>query len=154
MTPWLCRYFTCQPQHGVFSKLHRLTREPIEGANEALEQMRKYGYEVLDSNTTRRRDSTGSNHRESMEDGYAGRKSSSPFNRRQSLTPDLPSSSSRMRRDSASRYSPDSHSSGGSGGGGVQSSSKKKSSTNRAVPISINRRDNARQAYANSPRTR
>ena len=134
--------------------MHRLTREPIEGANEALEQMRKYGYEVLDSNTTRRRDSTGSNHRESMEDGYAGRKSSSPFNRRQSLTPDLPSSSSRMRRDSASRYSPDSHSSGGSGGGGVQSSSKKKSSTNRAVPISINRRDNARQAYANSPRTR
>ena len=45
------RYFTCEPRHGVFSKLHRLTREPIEGAAEALDQMRKYGYEVLDSNT-------------------------------------------------------------------------------------------------------
>ena len=26
------RYFTCQPKHGVFSRLHRLTRQPIEGA--------------------------------------------------------------------------------------------------------------------------
>ena len=69
------RYFTCEPRHGVFSKLHRLTREPIEGAAEALAQMRKYGYEVLDSGPT-----PGA--RKSSE-----RESASPFNRRQSLTP-------------------------------------------------------------------
>ena len=45
------RYFTCEPRHGVFSKLHRLTREPIEGAREALDQIKKYGYEVMDTPT-------------------------------------------------------------------------------------------------------
>ncbi len=44
-----CRYFTCEPKHGVFSRLFRLTRQPIDGAHEALDQMRKYGYEVLES---------------------------------------------------------------------------------------------------------
>ena len=75
------RYFTCEPRHGVFSKLHRLTREPIEGAAEALAQMRKYGYEVLDSGPT-----PGA--RKSSE-----RESASPFNRRQSLTPGLDTNS-------------------------------------------------------------
>ena len=35
------RYFTCEPRHGVFSRLYRLTREPIEGAEEILNQCRR-----------------------------------------------------------------------------------------------------------------
>ena len=35
------RYFTCEPRHGVFSRLYRLTREPIEGADEILNQCRR-----------------------------------------------------------------------------------------------------------------
>jgi len=76
------------------------------------------------------------------------------------MTPDLPpSGGGRVRRDSASRYSPDSHSSGGSTGSGGGGQSSRKSSShkaNRAVPISINRKtDNPKAAvYANSPRTR
>jgi len=130
------RYFTCEPKHGVFSKLHRLTREPIEGAQEALQQIRKYGYEVLDSNTRRRRDSTGSGsggRRDSMNLDELGRKSSSPFNRH-SITPEP---RTRNRRDSSSRYSPDSHSSGGSGGGGY----RRPSTPGRTVPININRKE-------------
>eukprot|EP00096_Caligus_rogercresseyi_P016799 TRINITY_DN977_c0_g1_i3.p1 TRINITY_DN977_c0_g1~~TRINITY_DN977_c0_g1_i3.p1 ORF type:complete len:554 (-),score=139.76 TRINITY_DN977_c0_g1_i3:492-2153(-) len=42
------RYFQCEPRHGVFARLFRLTREPIEGAEEVLGQMRKYGYEILE----------------------------------------------------------------------------------------------------------
>ena len=38
------RYFTCEPKHGVFSRLYRLTREPIEGAFEALNQVQKRYY--------------------------------------------------------------------------------------------------------------
>ena len=76
------------------------------------------------------------------------------------MTLDLPpSGGGRVRRDSASRYSPDSHSSGGSTGSGGGGQSSRKSSShkaNRAVPISINRKtDNPKAAvYANSPRTR
>ena len=40
------RYFQCEPGHGVFARLFRLTTEPIEGASEALSQMRRYGYEI------------------------------------------------------------------------------------------------------------
>ena len=36
------RYFTCEPRHGVFSRLYRLTREPIEGAEEILNQCRRW----------------------------------------------------------------------------------------------------------------
>lgn len=54
------RYFMCEPKHGVFSKLHRLTREPIEGAGQALDQMRKYGYEIIESKAEGRRGSVGS----------------------------------------------------------------------------------------------
>ena len=35
------RYFTCEPRHGVFSRLYRLTREPIDGAGEILNQCRR-----------------------------------------------------------------------------------------------------------------
>jgi len=35
------RYFTCEPRHGVFSRLFRLTREPIEGAEEILNQCKR-----------------------------------------------------------------------------------------------------------------
>jgi len=141
------RYFTCEPKHGVFSKLHRLTREPIEGAQEALQQIRKYGYEVLESDTRRRRsDSTGSGggRRDSMnldEGGYVGRKSSSPYNR-YSVTPE-PGATQQIRRDSSSRYSPDSHSSGGSGGGpaAYRRPSTPGGGSGRTVPISINRKE-------------
>lgn len=119
------RYFMCEPKHGVFSRLHRLTRSPIEGASQALNQMRKYGYEVMDApTTTQRRGSVGSggagsrrgslslddnNRRGSMDRG-----SISPF---RGNTPD-----ENHRRDSLSRYSPDSsYSSGGSGRRGSSS---------------------------------
>merc|ERR1711963_1289491 len=48
------RYFMCEPKHGVFSKLHRLTKEPIEGAGQALDQIRKYGYDVIEAPDGRR----------------------------------------------------------------------------------------------------
>ena len=115
------RYFTCEPRHGVFSKLHRLTREPIEGAKEALDQIKKYGYDIMDAPTCakHRRDSGGSGGRGSRresanyDDGRRSmdRISTSPYNR--SYTPD---NMYNNRRDSMNRYSPDSHSSGGSGG--------------------------------------
>ena len=35
------RYFTCEPRHGVFSRLYRLTREPIDGADEILNQCKR-----------------------------------------------------------------------------------------------------------------
>ena len=35
------RYFTCEPRHGVFSRLYRLTRDPIEGADEIMNQCRR-----------------------------------------------------------------------------------------------------------------
>merc|ERR1712141_651024 len=89
------RYFECEPRHGVFSKLHRLTREPIEGAQEALHQIRKYGYEVVDSPTCEkhRRESGGSGGRGSLD-----RNSTSPYNR--SYTPDNVQNLYNTRRDS------------------------------------------------------
>ena len=103
------RYFECEPRHGVFSKLHRLTREPIEGANEALHQIRKYGYEVVDAPNGRRGSvGSGSGSRRgsmSMDDNRTG--SISPY---RATTPEA-------RRESLNRYSPDSsYSSSGSGG--------------------------------------
>jgi hypothetical protein len=43
------RYFQCEQHFGVFSRLFRLTKEPVEGASSALDQMRKYGYELADA---------------------------------------------------------------------------------------------------------
>ena len=159
------RYFTCEPRHGVFSKLHRLTREPIEGAKEALDQMRKYGYEVVDSPTCakHRRDSGGSGGRRRESGNYddnrrsIDRTSSSPYNR--SVTPDNVEKLYSQRRDSTSRYSPDSHSSGGSGGrkpsgGGVRRSDMKPDPITGQIPIQIHRNNSpptSRKASLNVP---
>jgi hypothetical protein len=92
------RYFTCEPRHGVFSRLFRLTRQPIDGASEALDQMRKYGYEVLES-------PVGS---------YSGSRGSIPREdriERSSISPYRGSLSS----DNLGRNSPDSSSSGSGG---------------------------------------
>ena len=43
------RYFQVEPHYGVFSRLFRLTREPVEGAKSALHQIKRYGYEVVDA---------------------------------------------------------------------------------------------------------
>ena len=43
------RYFQCEPGYGVFSRLFRLTRDQVEGAEEYLSQMRRYGYELIDA---------------------------------------------------------------------------------------------------------
>lgn len=53
------RYFQCEPRYGVFSRLFRLTREPIEGAEDILRQMNKYGYEIIEA-PIHRRGSVGS----------------------------------------------------------------------------------------------
>jgi len=103
------RYFECEPRHGVFSKLHRLTREPIEGAQEALHQIRKYGYEVVDA-PNGRRGSVGS--------GNGSRRGSMSMdeNRTGSISP-YRATTPEARRESLNRYSPDSsYSSSGSGG--------------------------------------
>ena len=92
------RYFQCEPYFGVFSRLFRLTREPIEGATEALHQMRKYGYEVVDATLPGRRGSMGSPgspRRGSLSD-RRGSGSASP----RAGTPEL-------RRASLNRNSPD-----------------------------------------------
>ncbi|CAB4067833.1 CLIP1 [Lepeophtheirus salmonis] len=54
------RYFQCEPRHGVFARLFRLTREPIEGADDVLSQMKKYGYEIIETPHHHRRGSIGS----------------------------------------------------------------------------------------------
>ena len=104
-------YFTCEPKHGVFSRLYRLTREPIEGAFEALDQMRRYGYEVLESHVGNRAGSY---------DGSTGgsRRGSIPRDDRNSVSPFRGSTPERrfISGDSLGRNSPDSSSSGGSGG--------------------------------------
>lgn len=92
------RYFTCEPKHGVFSRLFRLTRQPIEGATEALDQMRKYGYEVLES-------PVGSYK------GFSSRDDRRNSTERGSTSPYRGSISS----DNIERNSPDSSSSGSSG---------------------------------------
>ena len=167
-----CRYFTCEPRHGVFSKLHRLTREPIEGAREALDQMKKYGYEVMDSPTCgkHRRDSGGSGGRGSRResgnfDDYGRRSlertSTSPYNR--SYTPDNVEKLYNNRRDSMNRYSPDSHSSGGScgrkpsggsgTGGGVRRTDLPPDPITGQIPIQIHRNNvpNNRKASLTVP---
>ncbi len=96
------RYFQCEPGFGVFSRLFRLTVDPVEGADAALSQMRRYGYEIMDS-PVGRRGSTGSGGGSrrgstSVDDrrGSADRGSISP----RSATPEL-------RRPSVNRASPD-----------------------------------------------
>ena len=113
------RYFMCEPKHGVFSKLHRLTKEPIEGAGQALDQMRKYGYEVIDDGPVKRRGSVGSggdrgSRRGSMSIDQVDTKcgSISPY---RATTPE-------GRRESLNRYSPDSSYSSSNGSGGRRGS--------------------------------
>jgi len=91
------RYFTCAPRHGVFARLFRLTRQPVEGADEALNQMRKYGYEVLASPV-----GSHSGRRSLPKDERLERSTPSPY--RGSLSGDL-----------FGRHSPDSSSSGSGG---------------------------------------
>ena len=112
----------CEPKHGVFSKLHRLTKEPIEGAGQALDQMRKYGYEVIDDGPVKRRGSVGSggdrgSRRGSMSIDQVDTKcgSISPY---RATTPE-------GRRESLNRYSPDSSYSSSNGSGGTTSPSRK-----------------------------
>ncbi len=100
------RYFQCEPGHGVFSRLFRLTTEPIEGASEVLSQMKRYGYELLDS-PVGRRGSTGSG------GGGGSRRGSTSLDDRRAST-DRGSMSPRsatpeLRRYSLNRSSPDSH---------------------------------------------
>ncbi len=100
------RYFQCDPYHGVFSRLFRLTREQIDGADEVLSQMRRYGYEIVDS-PIGRRGSVGSG-------GGSRRGSTSYDDRRGSM--DRGSISPRaatpeLRRSSINRNSPDGYNS-------------------------------------------
>jgi hypothetical protein len=65
------RYFSCEPRHGIFARLYRLTSNPVEGASEFLDQMRKYGYELAETAPSSRRGSTAPEDRR-------GRSSESP----------------------------------------------------------------------------
>ncbi len=108
------RYFQCEPYYGVFSRLFRLTVEPVEGAEAALSQMRKYGYELVDA-PIGRRGSTGSG-------GGSRRGSTSVDDRRGSM--DRGSISPRagtpeLRRASLNRSSPDGYA-GRRGSGAVE----------------------------------
>lgn len=96
------RYFTCEPKHGVFSRLYRLTRQPIDGAAEAYDQMRRYGYDVLES-------PVGSN--SGSRRGSVPRDDRRNSTERSSISPYRGSLSS----DNFGRNSPDSSSSGSSG---------------------------------------
>lgn len=113
---WAAFVTSCaSPNTAFFSKLHRLTREPIEGAGQALDQMRKYGYEIIESKAEGRRGSVGSqgSRRGSMsvnDDHRCG--SISPF---RATTPEA-------RRESLNRYSPDSSYSSSNGSGGRRGS--------------------------------
>merc|ERR1712012_668482 len=84
------RYFTCEPRHGVFSRLYRLTREPIDGADEILNQCRRYGYEILDAPTDRRGSVGGSNSRRGSVDrgSLSPRRGSTPESRSPRRTPE------------------------------------------------------------------
>jgi len=112
------RYFECEPKHGVFSKLHRLTRDPIEGADEAMNQIRKYGYEVIDA-PTERRGSVGSDY-----NNYHRGGSVSPY---RATTPEA-------RRESLNRYSPDSSYSSGNNGGNANTGSLGRRGSRLAPP--------------------
>ncbi len=120
------RYFQCEPGYGVFSRLFRLTRAPVEGASRALDQMRKYGYEVVDAPLDKmsgRRGSFGSGGGSrrgstSIPDdrrGSADRGSASP----RAVTPE-------MRR--MSRNSPDSFSGGRRTSGSVPTGQDRRTS--------------------------
>jgi hypothetical protein len=93
------RYFQCEPYFGVFSRLFRLTTEAIDGADEVLEQMRKYGYEIVDAplggGVGGRRGSVGS--------GGGSRRGSASVDDRGSVSPRA--HTPELRR--ASRTSPD-----------------------------------------------
>lgn len=113
------RYFTCEPKHGCFSKLHRLTREPIEGAQQALDQMRKYGYEVIAENS-------GGQRRGSIGSGGAGSRRGSMSmdqndHRCGSISP-YRATTPEARRESLNRYSPDSSYSSSNGSAGRRGS--------------------------------
>lgn len=83
------RYFTCEPRHGVFSRLYRLTREPIEGAEEILNQCRRFGYEILDAPTDRRGSMSGGSRRGSVDRGsLSPRRGSTPESRSPRRTPE------------------------------------------------------------------
>jgi len=83
------RYFTCEPRHGVFSRLYRLTREPIEGAEEILNQCRRFGYEIIDAPTDRRGSISGGSRRGSVDRGsLSPRRGSTPESRSPRRTPE------------------------------------------------------------------
>jgi len=83
------RYFTCEPRHGVFSRLYRLTREPIDGADEILNQCKRYGYEILDAPTDRRGSLGGNSRRGSVDRGsLSPRRGSTPESRSPRRTPE------------------------------------------------------------------
>jgi len=83
------RYFTCEPRHGVFSRLYRLTREPIEGAEEILNQCRRFGYEILDAPTDRRGSISRGSRRGSVDRGsLSPRRGSTPESRSPRRTPE------------------------------------------------------------------
>jgi len=83
------RYFTCEPRHGVFSRLYRLTREPIEGADEILNQCRRFGYEIIDAPTDRRGSVSGSSRRGSVDrQSLSPRRGSTPESRSPRRTPE------------------------------------------------------------------
>lgn len=83
------RYFTCEPRHGVFSRLYRLTREPIEGADEILNQCRRFGYEIIDAPTDRRGSISGGSRRGSVDRGsLSPRRGSTPESRSPRRTPE------------------------------------------------------------------
>jgi len=83
------RYFTCEPRHGVFSRLYRLTQEQIEGAEEIMNQCRRYGYEILDAPTDRRGSTSGNSRRGSMDRGsLSPRRGSTPESRSPRRTPE------------------------------------------------------------------
>ena len=113
------RYFQCSPNHGVFSRLFRLTAEPIEGADAALSQMRRYGYELMDVSCPQhpggRRGSVGSG-------GGGSRRGSTSFDhdhRHGSISPRAGTPTSDYRRSSLNRHSPDGYNSLGRRTSGV-----------------------------------
>lgn len=98
------RYFTCEPRHGVFSRLYRLTREPVEGAEEILNQCRRFGYEILDGGSDRRGSVGGGSRRASIDRGsLSPHRSSTPESRSPRRTPEpygRPSPDATRRRGS------------------------------------------------------
>lgn len=96
------KYFKCRPYYGVFSRLFRLTRGPIDGAEKVLGQMKKYGYEIMDApinNGGSRRGSASSpvgSRRGSSSNEVGSRRGSNSFENRRDSN-DFGSSSPRAR---------------------------------------------------------